>query len=77
MMPTGAGTDRLAEGFCRKRASNRGCFMDVAERDYFLERAEAEMDLANAARQRKAAHAHYNLASFYLDRALDGVANEN
>lgn len=51
--------------------------MDVAERDYFLQRAEAEMDLANAARQQKTAHAHYSLASFYLDRAHDGVANEN
>jgi hypothetical protein len=51
--------------------------MDVAERDYFLERAEAEIDLANAARHEKAAHLHYNLASFYLDRAQGGTANEN
>jgi hypothetical protein len=51
--------------------------MDVVERDYFLERAEAEIDLANAARHEKAAHAHYHMASFYLDRAHGGTANEN
>ena len=51
--------------------------MDVPERDYFLERAEAEIDLANAARLEKTARAHYHMASFYLDRAHGGVANEN
>lgn len=51
--------------------------MDRIEQDYFLERAEAEIDLANAATHKKAAHAHYYMASFYLDRAHGGVANEN
>ena len=51
--------------------------MDSVEKDYFLARAEAEIDLANAARHKKAAHAHYYRASFYLDRAHSGVANEN
>lgn len=51
--------------------------MDAFEKDYFLERAEAELDLANAATHEKAAHVHYHLAGFYLDRAHAGVANEN
>jgi len=51
--------------------------MDMAGKDYFLERAEAEIDLANAATHKKAAHAHYHKASFYLDRAHGVVANEN
>ncbi len=51
--------------------------MDAFEKDYFLERAEAELDLANAATHEKAAHVHYHLAGFYLDRAHSGVANEN
>jgi hypothetical protein len=51
--------------------------MDVIDRDYFLERAEAEIDLGNAARHAKAATAHYFMASFYLDRAQAGTANEN
>ncbi len=51
--------------------------MDLAEKDYFLERAEAELDLANASPHESAARAHYRLAGFYLDRAHGGVANEN
>jgi hypothetical protein len=51
--------------------------MDSAEKLYFLERAEAELDLANAATQEGAARAHYYLAGFYLDRAASGHANEN
>jgi hypothetical protein len=51
--------------------------MDSVQRDYFMERAEAEIDLANAATHAKAAHAHYHLAAFYLDRAQGGTANEN
>jgi hypothetical protein len=51
--------------------------MDIAQKDYYLERAEAELDLANAARHEKAARAHYYLAGFYLDRAYTGTANEN
>ena len=51
--------------------------MDAAARDYFLERAEAEIDLGNAAGHAKAARAHYGRAAFYLDRAHEGAANEN
>ena len=51
--------------------------VDSAERHYFLERAEAELDLANEATQEHAARAHYYLAGFYLDRAHNGTANEN
>ena len=51
--------------------------MDSAERHYFLERAEAELDLANEATHERAARAHYFLAGFYLDRAHSGAANEN
>ena len=51
--------------------------MDAAARDYFLERAEAQIDLGNAACQERAARAHYDLAIFYLVRADAGTANEN
>jgi hypothetical protein len=51
--------------------------IDAAEREYFLDRAEAELDLANEARHQKAAYVHYHLAAFYLDRAHGGTANEN
>jgi hypothetical protein len=51
--------------------------MDGGDKDYYLERAEAELDLANAATHERAAKAHYYLAGFYLDRAHGGVANEN
>lgn len=50
---------------------------DATDRDYFLERAEAELDLANQAHHADAARAHYYLAGFYLDRAHEGPANEN
>lgn len=51
--------------------------MNAIEKDYYLDRAEAELDLANAAAHEKAARAHYYLAGFYLDRAYGGTANEN
>ena len=51
--------------------------MDATDRDYFLERAEAELDLANAAVHAGAAKAHYFLAAFYLDRAYCGPANDD
>ena len=46
-------------------------------RDYFLERAEAEIDLGNAARIERTANAHYDMAVYYLDRAQCGVANDD
>lgn len=58
-------------------AVSRGSRMDSAEKHYFLERAEAELDLANEATHERAARAHYYLAGFYLDRAHNGSANEN
>ena len=51
--------------------------MDSGDKAYFLERAEAELDLANAAEQDSTAKAHYYLAAFYLDRARGEVANDD
>ena len=51
--------------------------MDSSDKVYFLERAEAELDLANAAKHGDTAKAHYYLAAFYLDRAHEGVANDD
>jgi hypothetical protein len=51
--------------------------MDATGKDYFLERAEAEIDLGNAASHGEAALAHYLRADFYLDRAQQAAANEN
>lgn len=51
--------------------------MDACDRAYFLERAEEELDIANATRHDGAAKAHYYLAAFYLDRAHGGVANDD
>ena len=51
--------------------------MDSGDKVYFLERAEAELDLANAAKREDTAKAHYFLAAFYLDRAHEGVANDD
>jgi hypothetical protein len=56
---------------------NRGRPMDSSDKAYFLERAEAELDLANAAKHGDTAKAHYYLAAFYLDRAHEGVANDD
>ena len=51
--------------------------MGSGDKDYFLARAEAELDLANAATHGDAAKAHYYLAAFYLDRAQSGAANDD
>ena len=51
--------------------------MDAGDRAYFLERAEQELDLANATRHNDAARAHYYRAAFFLDRAHGGVANDD
>lgn len=51
--------------------------MDSAEKHYFLERAEVELERANQAPHERAAREHYYLAGFYLDRAHHGSANEN
>lgn len=37
--------------------------------DYYLQRAEAELTMAQAADHPAAVRAHYHLAGFYLDRA--------
>jgi hypothetical protein len=50
--------------------------MDV-DRDYFLARAEDEIDLGNASTHASAARAHYLLAGLYLDRAHGTVANDH
>jgi hypothetical protein len=51
--------------------------MDAADKDYFLARAEAEVDLGNAALHDQAAFAHYRQAGIYLDRAHRGPANDD
>ncbi|MGZ8283672.1 MAG: hypothetical protein ACXWUN_12100 [Allosphingosinicella sp.] len=51
--------------------------MDTVDRDYFLGKAEAEIDLANAATLDRTALTHFQLAAFYLDRAQDGAANDD
>ena len=51
--------------------------MNASDRNYFLERAEAELDLGNEARHADAAHAHYSRAAFYLDKADSGAANDD
>jgi hypothetical protein len=38
------------------------------DRDYFEERAEAELSMAQAAAHPAAVRAHYQMAAFYLDR---------
>ena len=40
----------------------------MSDADYFLERAEAEIALAQNARHEAAVRAHYELAGYYLDR---------
>lgn len=42
--------------------------MSHDDQDYFQRRAEAEIELAQRARHRRAVQAHYELASAYLDR---------
>ena len=49
----------------------------MEHRVYFLERAEEELDLANASRSDGVAKAHYFRAAFYLERAHEGVANDD
>ena len=51
--------------------------MTATDRDWFLQRAEAEIDLANAAASERTAFAHFHKAVFYLDRADGGAANDD
>jgi hypothetical protein len=51
--------------------------MDSADRDYFLDKAEVEIDRANSASQGRDAFTHLRMAAFYLDRANDGAANDD
>lgn len=45
--------------------------------DYYRERAEAELAMAQAARHPAAIRAHYFLAGFYLDKAHSPLSEEN
>ena len=47
------------------------------DRDYFRERAEAELEAAVKAGHPDAARAHYLLAGFYLDRAYNPSASSS
>jgi len=42
------------------------------DKDYYLDRAEAELTLGDAAGDRRAAWAHFQLAGRYLDLAYGG-----
>lgn len=42
--------------------------MTNREKNYFLRRAEAELEMAQAGRHEAAVRAHYVLAGLYLDR---------
>jgi hypothetical protein len=44
--------------------------------DYFEQRAEAEIELAQRAADTKAVQAHYELATLYLDRIHGEAAEE-
>lgn len=46
--------------------------MSQDEQDYLERRAEAEIALAQQARHARAVQAHYQLATFYLDRIHGG-----
>jgi hypothetical protein len=47
---------------------------DEADRAYFLARAEAELELAQASMDPDAVHCHYELAGLYLDLTYNGDA---
>ena len=49
--------------------------MSEEERDYFRERAEAEIKAAQAAGHPEAAKAHYVLAGYYLDLGHNPAAS--
>ena len=49
--------------------------MSEDERAYFRQRAEAEIEAAQAAGHPDAARAHYLLAGYYLDLAYNPVAS--
>ncbi len=46
--------------------------MSLDDKDYFRERAEAELRMAQRARDPAAVRAHYTLAGHYLDRVYSG-----
>ena len=48
--------------------------MSKEDTDYFLARAEAELELAQSAHHQAACRAHYLLAGYYLDRVYGGSA---
>ena len=51
--------------------------MSDTEVDYYIHRAETEIELAQRAEHPKAVAAHYQLAEFYLDRVYgDGPGEE-
>ena len=57
-----------------------GTFQARYERDVFDEvvvNRLTQLDLGNAASHEGAAHAHYRMADFYLDRATGDVANDD
>lgn len=49
--------------------------MGRTDRDYFLERGEEELRLGEAAKTKRAADAHFELAGRYFDLAYRGPDN--
>lgn len=45
----------------------------MSEEDYFHDRAEAQLKLAESAEHPRVARAHYLLAGYYLDRCYGGA----
>jgi hypothetical protein len=54
------------------RAAGAGGYRVSYDTDYYYERAEAELEMAQKARQPEAVKAHYTLAGYYLDRVYGG-----
>jgi hypothetical protein len=69
--------DTFASATGAKRTSIMSIVISDADLTYFERRAEAELELAQAAQHPRAVRAHYLLAAYYLDRVYgDGASSE-
>ena len=50
--------------------------MSQDEANYYQQRAEAELKLAQSARHQRVVQAHYDLANYYLERLHGGVPSK-
>ena len=62
--------------FCQKRNVSTETAVSSDEAAYFQRRAEQELELAQSAKDPKAAKAHYLIASAYLDRVHGPGTND-